>query len=81
MLLPELDAVVFDLEVGEVSGILKSPLGYHIFRKLAAEEGRPAEYADVADRIREFLRHTRRGELIAAHVRELRQRATVEMEA
>lgn len=37
------------------------------------------DYAGVADNIREFLRHTRRGEVISQHVAELRDKATVEI--
>jgi parvulin-like peptidyl-prolyl isomerase len=81
MLVPGLDQVVFALDIGEISGILASPLGYHLFKKLEAEEARPAEYAEVADRVRDFLRHARRGEIIAEHVKELRARADIRMEA
>jgi hypothetical protein len=43
-----------------------------------SDPGGPAEFAQVQDKIRDFLRHARRGELLAAHVKELRTSATIE---
>ena len=43
------------------------------------EEYRAAEYSAVAEQIRTFLRHSRRGEIISQRVAELRETATVEI--
>lgn len=78
MAIPEIEKASFSLALNEVSDVVETHLGFHIFRKTAEEAGGPANYADVADTIREFLRHVRRGEAIAAHVAELRAKATIE---
>ena len=79
-MLPEFDQAVFSMEIGELSEIVQTPVGYHIIRKLGQEAGGPAELPDVADRIREFLRHVRRGERITKYVNELRLKADVVIE-
>jgi peptidyl-prolyl cis-trans isomerase C len=77
-MVPEFDAAVFSMEVGRVSEIVETSLGVHLIRKTAGEEGGPAELADVSDRIREFLRHTRRGEALSTYVNELKSKAVIE---
>ena len=42
-------------------------------------EYRGAEFSAVAEPIRNFLRHAKRGEIISQHVAELRDKATVEI--
>lgn len=78
MLVPELDRKVFEMEDGEISEILESSLGLHVVRKTASDPGGEATYAEAADKVREFLRHARRGEVISAHVAELRKKAVIE---
>lgn len=78
MMVPEFDEAVFAMEVGELSGIVETPLGYHLIRKTGAEDGVPADYDDVRDRIREFLRHVKRGAAVSAHVNELKAKARIE---
>ncbi|NQT94055.1 MAG: peptidylprolyl isomerase [Lentisphaerae bacterium] len=75
---PEFDEAVFSLEVGELSDIVETELGFHLLRKTAQEESGPAEYDEVHEKIRDFLRHARRGEAISACVRELRDKAVIE---
>jgi len=78
MMVPAFDDAVFAMDVDEVSDIVCSEFGFHLIHKTGHDAGGPASYADSADRIREFLRHARRGEAVAAHVAELRAKAVVE---
>jgi parvulin-like peptidyl-prolyl isomerase len=78
MMVPAFDEAVFSMEVGALSEVVETPLGLHLTQKLGAEEAGPAEFADVREKIREFLRHAKRGEVIATYVRELRSRAVIE---
>ena len=43
--LPELDPVVFNLEIGETSDIIETEIGYHIIKVLDKEENRPLDPA------------------------------------
>ena len=77
--LPEFEKAVFDeLEVGEISEVIETPLGFHIVEKLEAEEGERLPFEDVRDRIRELLLHERRGKALTEYVARLRQDALVE---
>jgi peptidyl-prolyl cis-trans isomerase C len=78
MAAPELDKAVFSLEIGELSDIVESQLGLHIIMKTAQEEGGKADYAEVADSIRDFLRHAKRGIALSDYVAELRTKAEIE---
>jgi len=44
---PAFDQAVFSLEVGELSDIVETELGFHLIRKTAREDGGPAEYDEV----------------------------------
>ncbi len=78
MMVPEFDNAVFSMEVGELSEIIETQFGYHVIYKTGADEGGEASYPESEKQIRDFMRHARRGELISAHVAELREKATVE---
>lgn len=80
MMLPEFDEAVFGMDDDELSDAVESPVGFHVIRKLAAEEGGPARFDDARERIREFLRHVRRGEAVSAYVNELREKAVIKDE-
>jgi parvulin-like peptidyl-prolyl isomerase len=46
-LLPELDATIFSLEPGELSAIVSSPAGFHIFKLLDYTKPEPVSYEKV----------------------------------
>ena len=77
-MIPALDEAIFALPAGEVSDILESPLGLHILRKADEIPGGPADLDDVREKIRELLRRNARGQVLSAHVDELRAKASVE---
>lgn len=78
MMTPVLDQAVFTMEDGDISDVLESPLGFHVVQRTAHKEPERANYSDVAERIRDFLRHVHRGERVAAYVAELRAKAVIE---
>lgn len=78
MLVPAFDQAVFSMEIDAVSDTIATPLGFHVVRKSGHEPARTAPYNEVRDRIRDFLRHARRGEAIAAHIAELKSKATIQ---
>ncbi len=54
-IIPFLETVVFDLEVGEVSGVIKSPLGLHMIKLMDKKEGEVRPFEGVKDEIRRIL--------------------------
>jgi parvulin-like peptidyl-prolyl isomerase len=54
-LLPEIEAVVFTLNEGEVSSILQTGLGYHIFRVEEKKERRVKELSEVRHEVEEAI--------------------------
>jgi parvulin-like peptidyl-prolyl isomerase len=77
MLLPAFEQALFGLKVGELSGIVETPLGLHILFKNDEEAPTEADFTAVRERIRDFLRHARRGERLSSRVAELRAQADV----
>jgi len=49
------ESVVFELKVGQVSEVIKSIYGFHIFKVVAKEKPRAMKYEDARDRIRKIL--------------------------
>ncbi|MDX9866652.1 MAG: peptidylprolyl isomerase [Kiritimatiellia bacterium] len=80
MMVPEFDSAVFSMNVGEVSNIIETQFGYHIIFKTDHEAAGEADFDQVREKIRDFLRHVRRGQAMSAYVSELRAQAQIEME-
>jgi parvulin-like peptidyl-prolyl isomerase len=78
MMVPEFDQAVFSMEVGTLSEIISTQFGYHIIQKTDHEKAQTPSFEEVREKIRDFLRHVRRGEAISARVRELREKVTIE---
>jgi parvulin-like peptidyl-prolyl isomerase len=78
---PEFDQAVFEqLEVGDISDVIETPLGFHIVEKLDQEEGEPLTFEEAHDRIRDLLTHERRGRALTRFVEKLREAAVIEEE-
>ncbi len=77
-MVPEFDEAVFSMEDGEVSDVVEPQFGYHILRQVAHIDAESPTFEEARDKIRDFLRHTARGEALKAYVAELREKATVE---
>ena len=77
-MVPEFDAAVFSMDVGDLSGIIETQFGYHIIQKTGQEEAQPAAFEDSREKVRDFLRHVKRGEALAAFVNELKEKAVIE---
>lgn len=60
MLYPELDAALFGLEEGEISGVVESEIGFHILLCEKVKPGKRTPFSKAADKIREILQERRR---------------------
>ena len=78
MMVPEFDKAAFEMSCGEISDVIETQFGYHIILKTDEKTGGPQTLVDVADQIRDLLRHEARGRAMDAFVAELREKATIE---
>ncbi|TVZ38842.1 peptidyl-prolyl cis-trans isomerase C [Alteromonadaceae bacterium 2753L.S.0a.02] len=60
MLYPEIEAVLFDMKVGELSQIVESPLGFHLVRCDEVQEAGTLPLQEVYPRLLEFLENRKR---------------------
>ena len=78
MMVPEFDQAAFGMKCGEVSDVIETQFGYHIILKTDEKAGGPQTLVDVADQIRDLLRHEARGRAMDAYVAELREKVKIE---
>lgn len=78
MMVPEFDEAVFSMNVGELSDIIETQFGFHVIFKTGEDEGGEASFEESESKIRDLLRHDKRGRVIAAHVEELREKADIQ---
>jgi peptidyl-prolyl cis-trans isomerase C len=62
---------------GEVSGIIKTKLGFHIIRLEDRQGPHQLTFAEVQEEIRKFLREKKRKEILTAHLKGLREGAQI----
>lgn len=74
-LYPELDAALFAMAPTSLSGILSSPLGFHILRCDAIRPAGSVPLDQVREKIRQHLQEKRRQTCVRAWLKTLRQEA------
>ena len=62
---------------GEISGIVKTKLGFHIIRLEDRQGSHQLTLAEVREEVRKFLRDKKRQEILAAHLKGLREGAQI----
>ena len=79
-MIPEFETVVFKMEVGEVSGVIESELGYHFLKITDAREARnKLAFEDVAEDISRILLLEKRADVYDDLIRGLMEDATIEI--
>lgn len=78
MMVPAFDQAAFAMACGEISDVVETQFGYHIILKTDERPGGQQTLVDVADMIRDRLRHEARGRATEALVAELREKANIE---
>jgi parvulin-like peptidyl-prolyl isomerase len=77
-MVPEFDDVVFALAPGDVSGIFRTPFGYHIARVIAHRAAGIAKFDVVREQISEILYAEKRQRVIDRFIDQLRAKASIE---
>lgn len=76
--MPEIEAIVFSLREGEVSPIVATHFGFHLFQVTGRKPPEPVPYEQVAEQVRQqFLTETRES-AIAALIGRLKEAAAIQ---
>lgn len=78
-LLPELDAIVFSLPVGEVGGVLETPSGFHIVRVESRTEAHRKGLEEVREELRQRLIEEKFRKALDGYLEKIWTEATVEI--
>ena len=76
---PELEESAFKLQVGEVSGLIKSPEGFHILRVLERKGGEPKPFAEVQNQIRDEMMQAESEKQFQEWMKALKAKAYIEI--
>ena len=66
MMVKEFDEAAFALPVGGLSDIIETQFGFHVILKNDEQKESVPDFLEVRDRVKDILRHQRRGEALAA---------------
>ena len=77
-LMPQIEDIVFKLKEGEVTGIIKSPLGYHVFKVDEKKVRRMRELVEVRQDIDEFLYRAKASQRLKGWIDSLSKSAYIE---
>ncbi len=77
-LMPQIEDIVFKLKEGEITGIIKSPLGYHVFKIDERRLSRTRDLAEVRPDIEEFLYRDKASQRLRGWIESLAKSAYIE---
>lgn len=78
-MVPEFEAVAFDLDVDEISEPVKTQFGYHIIKLVEKEEAGTSNFDEVAANVKQELLAQKQHAKYSSKVADLRKTITVEM--
>jgi peptidyl-prolyl cis-trans isomerase C len=76
-MVPEIANAAFSLKPGEVSGIVKSPFGFHVLKLVDRKKGTPATFEQVKGQLHRRLLEDRQAQRFQAWVKELEAAAKI----
>jgi peptidyl-prolyl cis-trans isomerase SurA len=76
-MIPEIDAVLFSLKEGEVSQVIESPLGYHLFRVEEKKEKFKKSFEEAREDIYGMLYQQKSQERFQEWMKELKRNAYI----
>ncbi len=74
----EFDKVAFNLSVGSISEVVKTPFGFHIIKVTDHISPMQMEFSEVSERIQQRLQAERQEEAVRAFLEEATTKATIE---
>jgi len=76
-LLREIDNVIFFLKVGEISDVIESPIGYHIFKVYDRKEEKVLLFEDIRQKVTETLYRIKMQEKFESWLEKLKSNAYI----
>lgn len=76
--MPEVEAIVFSMRNGEISPIVATHFGFHVFKKLESKAPEPIAFETIQEGLTNEFEAHRREARMASFIAELREKATIE---
>ncbi len=76
--MPEIESIVFSLRVGEVSPVVATHFGFHLFQTTERKAAAPIPFEEVAPRVREHFLTGHRESAINALISRLKEQSSIE---
>lgn len=77
---PEFEKAVFDLKVGEISEVIESIYGFHLFKVVEREKPRQMNFKEARERIRKLLHSRKREKEFKEWIAGIRKRTPVSID-
>lgn len=76
---PDIVTITFSMNVGEISPVVSTHFGFHIFKVVDRKEQKPIPYEEISDEIRDLYLADQRESKINDLLEELKSKATIEV--